>query len=97
MIAYGRVNGGEKRISNAEYLATIPETDSWHEVILECDRLLSVIDPNYQISQIKSKFGGLRYYFNSEYEHMGDRRKIMAMIVRDAECKIGYLEEDVNG
>jgi hypothetical protein len=34
----------------------------WVPLVLECDKELSEIDPDYKIQQIKQKFGGLRYY-----------------------------------
>jgi hypothetical protein len=38
--------------------------EGWLPLILELDKKLSAIDPNYAIVQIKEKFGGLRYYFD---------------------------------
>ena len=37
--------------------------EGWYQIILDCDKELTAIDPNYRIFQIKEKFGGLRYYF----------------------------------
>ena len=34
----------------------------WINLIVELDRELSQVDPNYQLAQCKEKFGGLRYY-----------------------------------
>jgi len=36
----------------------------WYPLLLDIDSRLSAIDPNYQIKQIKEKFGLLRYYCN---------------------------------
>jgi len=36
--------------------------DGWLDLLEETDNLLSQLDPNYTISQVKEKFGGLRYY-----------------------------------
>ncbi len=41
----------------------------WHAIIAAIDVELSKIDPDYTIQQIKEKFGGLRYYFNTKTEH----------------------------
>jgi len=35
----------------------------WLNLIIECDQILFHEDPDYQVLQIKEKFGGLRYYF----------------------------------
>lgn len=34
----------------------------WHPLIIEIDRKLSNVDPNYKVQQVKQKFGTLRYY-----------------------------------
>jgi len=43
----------------------------WHKIILDLDKQLAKIDPNYQIDQIKEKFGGLRYYCTLEHDEIG--------------------------
>ena len=51
--------------SNDEYLDSIPSDDPWRQLILDThDRLLH-LDPDYEITQLKEKFGSLTYYFNS--------------------------------
>lgn len=34
----------------------------WHPIIRELEEALNAIDPEYEIQQVKEKFGGLRYY-----------------------------------
>lgn len=34
----------------------------WLHLVVELDEILAQIDPDYQIHQIKEKFGGLRFY-----------------------------------
>jgi len=36
--------------------------EGWYLIVADCDRDLAAINPDYQILQIKEKFGGLRYY-----------------------------------
>jgi hypothetical protein len=36
--------------------------EGWHQLVLDLDRDLAAIDPNYEVQQVKEKFGGLRYY-----------------------------------
>ena len=45
-----------------EYWKSIDVDEGWYRIIVDCDKELTAIDPNYQIFQIKQKFGGLRYY-----------------------------------
>jgi len=61
--------------------------EGWYQIVVDCDKELTAIDPNYRIFQIKEKFGGLRYYFQpsqsdtleamnevvSKYEEMASR------------------------
>jgi hypothetical protein len=39
--------------------------EGWYQIVIDCDKELSEIDPDYQIYQIKEKFGTLRYYHKS--------------------------------
>ncbi len=43
--------------NDSEYLT------GWEHLFEEADRLISALDPEYKIIQIKEKFGSLRYYF----------------------------------
>ena len=46
-----------------KYSKSIEVDEGWYQIIVDCDNVLTQIDPDYQIAQIKQKFGGLRYYF----------------------------------
>lgn len=59
--------------------------DGWKEIIRNTDEKLKYIDPDYTIAQIKEKFGGLRYYFDSSLEYGSIAHEIMDDIVRAAE------------
>lgn len=68
--------------------------DGWKEIIRNTDNKLKYIDPDYTIAQIKEKFGGLRYYFNTSFESHDDvRREIMDDVVRAAEYEASYTCE----
>lgn len=36
----------------------------WYKLIIDLDKALSYISPDYTIDQVKTKFAGLRYYAN---------------------------------
>lgn len=58
----------------------------WKDIINHTHEKLKYIDPDYKIAQIKEKFGGLRYYFDTSFESYDDiRRQIMDDVVRAAE------------
>jgi hypothetical protein len=59
--------------------------DGWKDIIERTHEKLVYIDPNYTIFQIKEKFGGLRYYYSTLFEHDGIEQNIMDDIVRAAE------------
>ena len=44
------------------YYKSVDVDEGWYQIVVDCDNLLTEIDPDYQIAQIKQKFGGLRYY-----------------------------------
>lgn len=37
--------------------------EGWYELVIACHEDLKKLDPDYKVSQIKEKFGSLRYYF----------------------------------
>lgn len=63
----------------------------WLKVILELDEKLAYLDSLYQIHQIKEKFGGLRFYFDTK--QVGQVRDKMYDLVNEAEHKCEHLCE----
>lgn len=51
----------------------------WMELTVECNRLLTKIDPDYGIDQIKEKFGTLRFYYHTDIGLKGDNDKYQMM------------------
>lgn len=56
----------EQRIDKEMRWAHVDCHKGWHRLILECDKALIALDPDYVPVQIKQKFGGLRFYFDSK-------------------------------
>lgn len=67
--------------------------DGWKEIVLKADNMLAHIDPDYEIYQIKEKFGTLRYYFGSRYAHSTIQAQIMNAITTWAEHRSQYVCE----
>jgi hypothetical protein len=65
----------------------------WNHIILRCDRRLTMLDSEYEIFQIKEKFGTLRYYYktNSKYRAVVEA---MARYVDEAETNSMYTCEE---
>jgi hypothetical protein len=59
--------------------------NGWMDIVLKADEMLAFIDPNYEINQIKEKFGTLRYYFDSTKR--GVEGDIMEAIATCAEIR----------
>lgn len=55
----------------------------WADLIKECDNVLFIEDPNYTISQIKEKFGGLRFYFNTSDMKQYSRLNSIIMAIEE--------------
>ena len=51
-----------KKKINPDYWKSIDVDEGWYQLVIDCDKELTEVDPNYQIYQVKEKFGGLRYY-----------------------------------
>ena len=69
--------------------------DGWKDIVLETDRMLEYLDPNYKILQIKEKFGTLRYYFGTE--KMGVVNDIMYAVARAGENQTRWVCEVCGG
>ena len=54
------------------YYKSVDVDEGWYQIVVDCDNLLTEIDPDYQIAQIKQKFGGLRYYFQPSDVNNGE-------------------------
>ena len=66
-----------------KYSQSIDVDEGWYQLVIDCDKELTAIDPHYQIFQIKEKFGGLRYYFHSS---QSDILKAMNKVVSKYEA-----------
>lgn len=42
--------------------------EGWHHLIRDLENILNDLDPNYRLHQVKEKFGGLRYYADTQVE-----------------------------
>lgn len=58
-----------------EYISRRWTGPGWKQLILDCDKEMSEIDPDYTILQIKEKFGGLRYYVEGHQDLFEIERK----------------------
>ena len=45
-----------------DYWKSIDVDEGWYQLVVDCDKELTGVDPKHQIYQVKEKFGGLRYY-----------------------------------
>ena len=66
-----------------EYPKSIDVDEGWYQLVIDCDKELTAIDPHYRIFQIKEKFGGLRYYFHPS---QSDTSKAMNEVVSKYEA-----------
>jgi hypothetical protein len=82
----------DKRLKTKGWYGCIAP-DGWKEIVLRADSMLAHIDPDYQIHQIKEKFGTLRYYFGSKYAYDTVQGQIMNAITTWAEHRSQYTCE----
>lgn len=54
----------------------------WRPLVRELDAKLREIDPDYEILQVKEKFGGLRYYYEDR-----EFNRTMRALVAEAEAE----------
>ena len=60
--------------------------EGWYQLIVDCDKELTAIDPNYGIFQIKEKFGALRYYMSPSNDTTPEQRDAMWAITEKYEA-----------
>jgi hypothetical protein len=65
----------------------------WDDAVLELDRELSAIDPEYRLLQCKSKFGGLRFYIEESADLTAEGRRLMYDLIRAAEQQVATICE----
>lgn len=58
--------------------------EGWEQLVLDAHAKLVEIDPDYRISQVKEKFGGLRYYVSLSNREMWKQAE---QIIRAAEAE----------
>lgn len=86
-------DAGEYEEDIEDILLRIPEgwgrwltcDKGWYPLVIETHKKLNYIDPNYEVHQIKEKFGSLRYYYHSSWNYYSIPGKIMQDIVNGAE------------
>ena len=61
----------------------------WYPLIVELDRGLAELDPNYTLLQVKEKWGALRLYFEGAPEVVG---AMQALVDRASEASKGICE-----
>lgn len=61
--------------------------EGWKPLVIQLDKRLAEIDPDYTIAQIKEKFGGLRFY--TDKVNAGERTEEFKNLIREAE-KVSY-------
>lgn len=66
---------------NSSYGQYVSVDEGWYQIVVDCDEELAAIDPNYEILQIKEKFGGLRYYMTPSNETTPEQRDEMYKVI----------------
>lgn len=64
----------------------------WSNLIKEIDSKIKSYDPDYKVAQIKEKFGGLRFYFNSNCETDEDFNKLCDQVWNIADRSLSICE-----
>ena len=68
------------------YWKSIDVDEGWYQIIVDCDKELTAIDPNYGVYQIKEKFGGLRYYMTPCNDTTKEQRNKMYEVISKYEA-----------
>jgi hypothetical protein len=58
--------------------------EGWHELIRTLEEKLNKIDPEFELLQVKEKFGGLRYYANTSHTDEHDNFHQLISLAEEA-------------
>jgi len=61
--------------------------NGWMDLVVQLDEQVAQLDPDYTISQVKEKFGGLRYYIAISEGTSDENCKEIWNIIHEAEDK----------
>jgi len=67
----------------------VPE--GWHDLVSKTDEKMMFLDPEYKITQVKEKFGQLRFYYASMAEEL--IRDIMSDVSHAVEMRSAHICE----
>lgn len=67
------------------WLNVIDIDEGWYQLVLDCDKELTKLDPDYNLHQVKEKFGELRYYIRQSDECGQNTLNEMNEIIRKYE------------
>lgn len=68
--------------------------DPWYPIIRDTHEQLEHLIPGYNISQIKEKFGGLRYYIDMPEVVSKEDAEVAHSIIREAEARVDRYEAE---
>lgn len=66
----------------------------WKQLVLDTHKRIVALVPNYEIHQVKQKFGTLRYYVELPDDTHHDMRAMVSIIINEAERDSAYICEE---
>ena len=76
-----------------QYMFSCPP--EWEELIIRLDKDIAEIDPDYEVLQVKAKFGGLRYYIKTKFTLGTPERSKIDLFIGVAETESYNLLGDI--
>ncbi|MCZ4278923.1 hypothetical protein [Rhodococcoides yunnanense] len=94
-------DAGEYAVGLSRLLLRIPDgrgrwvshRKGWYRLITDLDASLANVDPDYEVHQVKEKFGVLRFYFNPSTDNREVLRR-MRELVKVVEIASAYTCEE---
>jgi hypothetical protein len=74
----------------ARWARTVDCGEGWWPIIAKLDQDIATISPDYEVHQIKEKFGGLRFYYRLSD---GSRHERVEELIRIAEAEAAHTCE----
>ena len=84
-------NNEEYREPNEQFIADWKH-DTWYPVLVKLNADISELESEYEIIQIKEKFGGLRYYVQLPLGTYEDVRDLIFTLIYKAELECADID-----
>lgn len=80
------------QLENLEMICAMPEK-GWQGIVLNLNKKLVMLDPEYKIDQIKEKFGILRFYYSTDIKYVSSKHAMIRYVAEAEKASASICEK----